>query len=230
MKKNKASTTLTQFQTIPLDYHEYPVEEVQRRSLEYYENMKRRRTVRDFSERHVPLDIIENCLRTADTAPNGANQHPWHFVVVSDPEIKRQIREAAEKEEQDFYKNRATREWLEALVPLGTDEYKPFLETAPYLIAIFAKVNGIDKQGNRIKYYYVNESVGIATGLLISAVHHAGLASLTHTPSPMGFLNKILRRPIQERPFLLLVVGYPEKNAKVPDIQRKSLPEITTHF
>jgi len=230
MKKDKASTTPTQFQTIPLDFHKYPVEEVQRRALEYYENMKRRRTVRDFSERHVPVDIIENCIRTADTAPNGANQHPWHFVVISDPEIKRQIRGAAEKEEQDFYKSRATREWLEALAPLGTNEHKPFLETAPYLIAIFAKVNGIDQQGNRVKYYYVNESVGIATGLLISAIHYAGLASLTHTPSPMGFLNKILRRPIQERPFLLLVVGYPEKNAKVPDIQRKSLPEIATHF
>ena len=192
--------------------------------------MKSRRTVRDFSAHHVPLDIIHNCLRTADTAPNGANQHPWHFVVVSDPEIKHQIRKAAEKEEKDFYKSRASNEWLEVLAPLGTDEHKPFLETAPYLIAIFAKVHGIDEQGKRVKHYYVNESVGIATGLLISAIHHAGLASLTHTPSPMRFLNKILQRPEQERPFLLLVVGYPEKNATVPDIQRKSLPEISTYF
>jgi nitroreductase len=192
--------------------------------------MKRRRTVRDFSTRHVPLDIIENCIRTADTAPNGANLHPWHFVVVSDQEIKSEIRQAAEKEEQDFYKSRASREWLEVLAPLGTDEHKPFLETAPYLIAIFAKVHGIDEQGKRVKHYYVNESVGIATGLLISAIHHSGLASLTHTPSPMRFLNKILQRPEQERPFLLLVVGYPEKDAKVPDIQRKSLPEISTYF
>jgi nitroreductase len=230
MKNSSNSNNSAQIPTIPLDCQEYPVEEVQRRALEYYENMRRRRTVRDFSERLVPLDIIENCLRTADTAPNGANQHPWHFVVVSDPEIKRQIREAAEKEEQDFYKSRATREWLEALAPLGTDEHKPFLETAPYLIAIFAKVHGIDEQGKRVKHYYVNESVGIATGLLISAIHHSGLASLTHTPSPMRFLNKILRRPEQERPFLLLVVGYPETNAKVPDIQRKSLPEISTYF
>ena len=230
MKNSSNSNNSAQIPTIPLDCQEYPVEEVQRRALEYYENMRRRRTVRDFSERLVPLDIIENCLRTADTAPNGAKQHPWHFVVVSDPEIKRQIREAAEKEEQDFYKSRATREWLEALAPLGTDEHKPFLETAPYLIAIFAKVHGIDEQGKRVKHYYVNESVGIATGLLISAIHHSGLASLTHTPSPMRFLNKILRRPEQERPFLLLVVGYPEKNAKVPDIQRKSLPEISTYF
>ncbi len=230
MKNSRKSNTPTQLSIIPLDFQEYPVEEVQQRALEYFENMKRRRTVRDFSSRHVPLDIIQNCIRTADTAPNGANQHPWHFVVVSDPEIKNQIRQAAEKEEQDFYESRATSEWLEALAPLGTDEHKPFLETAPYLIAIFAKVHGIDEQGKRVKHYYVNESVGIATGLLISAIHQSGLASLTHTPSPMRFLNKILRRPEQERPFLLLVVGYPEKNAKVPDIQRKSLPEITTYF
>ena len=230
MINSSNSNSPAEIPTIPLDYQEFPVEEVQQRALEYYENMKRRRTVRDFSARHVPLDIIENCIRTADTAPNGANLHPWHFVVVSDQEIKSEIRQAAEKEEQDFYKSRASREWLEVLAPLGTDEHKPFLETAPYLIAIFAKVHGFDEQGKRVKHYYVNESVGIATGLLISAIHHSGLASLTHTPSPMRFLNKILQRPEQERPFLLLVVGYPEKDAKVPDIQRKSLPEITTYF
>ena len=230
MINSSNSNSPAEIPTIPLDYQEFPVEEVQQRALEYYENMKRRRTVRDFSTRHVPLDIIENCIRTADTAPNGANQHPWHFVVVSDQEIKSEIRQAAEKEEQDFYKSRASREWLEVLAPLGTDEHKPFLETAPYLIAIFAKVHGFDEQGKRVKHYYVNESVGIATGLLISAIHHSGLASLTHTPSPMRFLNKILQRPEQERPFLLLVVGYPEKDAKVPDIQRKSLPEISTYF
>ncbi|MDP7615250.1 MAG: nitroreductase family protein, partial [SAR324 cluster bacterium] len=184
MKNNRISNTPAQLNTIPLDFQEYPVEEVQQRALEYFENMKRRRTVRDFSSRHVPLDIIQNCIRTADTAPNGANQHPWHFVVVSDPEIKSQIRQAAEKEEQDFYESRATSEWLEALAPLGTDEHKPFLETAPYLIAIFAKVHAIDEQGKRVKHYYVNESVGIATGILISAIHQSGLASLTHTPSP----------------------------------------------
>jgi nitroreductase len=230
MKNSSNSNSAAEIPSIPLDYQEYPVEEVQQRALEYYENMKRRRTVRDFSTRHVPLDIIENCIRTADTAPNGANLHPWHFVVVSDQEIKSEIRQAAEKEEQDFYKSRASREWLEVLAPLGTDEHKPFLETAPYLIAIFAKVHGFDEQGKRVKHYYVNESVGIATGLLISAIHHSGLASLTHTPSPMRFLNKILQRPEQERHFLLLVVGYPEKDAKVPDIQRKSLPEISTYF
>ena len=215
---------------IPLDFQEYTLEELSRRSLMYYKNMKRRRSVRHFSTRHVPLNIIKNCLRVADTAPNGANQHPWHFVVVSDPEIKGQIRKAAEKEEQDFYKKRASVEWLKALYPLGTNENKPFLEKAPYLIAVFAKVYGIDDNGKRVKHYYVNESVGIATGFLISAIHNAGLASLTHTPSPMGFLNKILMRPEHERPFLLLVVGYPEKNSKVPNIKRKTLSQISTYF
>ncbi len=216
--------------TIPLDFQEYPLEEMQSRARQYYENMNRRRTVREFSTRKVPVEVIENCIRTADTAPNGANQHPWHFVVVTDPEKKRQIREAAEKEEKEFYNNRATRAWLEALAPLGTDEHKPFLETAPYLIAIFAQVHGIDQDGKKIKHYYVNESVGIATGMLISAVHYSGLASLTHTPSPMRFLNQILERPERERPFLLLVVGYPAADAKVPDINRKSLKEISTFF
>ena len=230
MKDRKISISPAQIPTIPLDFQEYPVKEMQRRALEYYEKIKQRRTVRDFSVRNVPVDIIENCLRTADTAPNGANQHPWHFVVISDPEKKRQIRVAAEKEEHEFYTSRASSEWLEALAPLGTDENKPFLETAPYVIAIFAKVYGIDEQGKRVKHYYVNESVGIATGLLISAIHNSGLASLAHTPSPMGFLNKILWRPEQERPFLLLVVGYPADNAKVPDIGRKTLDEISTYF
>ena len=230
MKDRKISNSLAQIPTIPFDFQEYPVKEMQRRALEYYEKIKQRRTVRDFSVRNVPVDIIENCLRTADTAPNGANQHPWHFVVISDPEKKRQIRVAAEKEEHEFYTSRASSEWLEALAPLGTDENKPFLETAPYLIAIFAKVYGINEQGKRFKHYYVNESVGIATGLLISAIHNSGLASLAHTPSPMGFLNKILWRPEQERPFLLLVVGYPADNAKVPDIGRKTLDEISTYF
>jgi nitroreductase len=228
MKKTK--TPSFEIQTIPLDFQEYPLEEMQSRARQYYENMNRRRTVREFSTRKVPVEVIENCIRAADTAPNGANQHPWHFVVVTDPEKKRQIREAAEKEEKEFYNNRATRAWLEALAPLGTDEHKPFLETAPYLIAIFAQVHGIDQDGKKIKHYYVNESVGIATGMLISAVHYSGLASLTHTPSPMRFLNQILERPERERPFLLLVVGYPAADAKVPDINRKSLKEISTFF
>lgn len=214
---------------IPLTaYQEYPVEEMRRRALEFYAEVRRRRTVREFSDRPVPREIIEDCLRAAGTAPNGANQQPWHFVVVTDPAVKKQIREAAEDEERTFYRERAPEDWLEALAPLGTDEHKPFLEIAPYLIVIFAQNYGVDAQGNKLKHYYVAESVGIATGLLITAVHHAGLASLTHTPSPMGFLNKILNRPPNERPFLILVVGYPQEGVQVPDIHKKSLAEIAS--
>ncbi|MFN2143590.1 MAG: nitroreductase family protein [Candidatus Promineifilaceae bacterium] len=214
---------------IPLDgYQQYTDEEMIGRAQAFYDSMRRRRTVRDFSSRAVPREVIENCLRTAGSAPNGANMQPWHFVVVSDPDIKRAIREAAEEEERRFYSQRATPEWLEALAPLGTDEHKPFLETAPYLIVIFAQSYGVDEEGRRIRHYYVQESVGIATGLLIAAVHNAGLVSLTHTPSPMGFLNELLERPSNERPFLILVVGYPAKDARVPDISKKSLDEIVT--
>ena len=227
---NKTSITPVEIQTIPFDFQEYPIEEIQSRALRYYENMSRRRTIRDFSRRLVPIDVIENCIRAADTAPSGANQHPWHFVVVADPLKKRKIRVAAEKEEKEFYSTRAPKEWLDVLAPLGTNAHKPFLETAPYLIAIFAQNYGVDKNGKKSKHYYVNESVGIATGLLVSAIHYSGLASLTHTPSPMRFLNQILERPDSERPFLLLIVGYPAADAKVPDIRRKSLNEITTYF
>jgi nitroreductase len=213
---------------IPLEFEELPVEEMRRRAADFYAQMKCRRTVRDFSDRPVPRDIIETCLLAAGTAPNGANLQPWHFVVVSAPSIKRQIRAAAEAEEQEFYQRRATEEWLEALAPLGTDANKPFLETAPYLIAIFAQSYGIGPDGAKIKHYYVQESVGIAAGLLITALHQAGLATLTHTPSPMNFLNEILARPGNERPFLLLVVGYPAQNVKVPDIDKKRLAEIAT--
>ncbi|MEX0945290.1 MAG: nitroreductase family protein [Balneolaceae bacterium] len=210
------------------DYREYPVEEMKKRSAEFLQLMKRRRTIRDFSEKDVPREIIENCLQTAGTAPNGANMQPWHFVVVSDPEVKRKIREGAEKEEYDFYHKRAPEEWLEALRPFGTDDKKPFLEKAPYLIAIFSKSYGLDNEGFKRKHYYVKESVGIATGMLITALHNAGLVTLTHTPSPMGFLNEILNRPQNEKPFLLLVVGYPENGAKVPAINKKSLKEIAS--
>ena len=227
---NKKSITPVEIQTIPFNFKEYPLEEIQSRALRYYENMSRRRTIRDFSKRAVPIDVIENCIRTADTAPNGANQHPWHFVVVTDQEKKRKIRVAAEKEEKEFYSTRAPKEWLDVLAPLGTDAHKPFLETAPYLIAIFAQNYGVDKDGKKSKHYYVNESVGIATGLLVSAIHYSGLASLTHTPSPMKCLNQILDRPDSERPFLLLIVGYPAVDARVPEIRRKSLSEITTYF
>ena len=227
---NKKSITPVEIQTIPFDFKEYPLEEIQSRALRYYENMSRRRTIRDFSKRAVPIDVIENCIRAADTAPNGANQHPWHFVVVTDQEKKRKIRVAAEKEEKEFYSTRAPKEWLDVLAPLGTNAHKPFLETAPYLIAIFAQNYGVEKDGKKSKHYYVNESVGIATGLLVSAIHYSGLASLTHTPSPMRFLNQILGRPDSERPFLLLIVGYPAADARVPKIRRKSLSEITTYF
>ncbi len=210
------------------DYEEYPVEEMRQRAKSFYEDMKRRRTVRDFSDRPVPREIIEDCIRTAGTAPNGANKQPWHFSVVSDPDVKKEIREAAEEEEREFYENRATDEWLEALAPLGTDPNKPFLEDAPYLIAIFSESYGIKGNGEKETHYYVKESVGIATGMLITAVHNAGLVSLTHTPSPMGFLNDILDRPENERPFLLLVVGYPKENVKVPDITKKSLEKIAS--
>jgi nitroreductase len=176
----------------------------------------------------VPREIIEDCLRAAGTAPSGANQQPWHFAVVSDPATKRQIRAAAEQVEHGFYHERANQEWLSAIEPMGTDETKPYLEVAPYLIVIFAQVYGGDQAGERAKHYYVTESVGIATGMLISAVHHAGLVSLTYTPSPMGFLGSLLRRPSNERAFLLLAVGYPAEDATVPLLQRKSLAEIAT--
>jgi nitroreductase len=214
---------------VPLsEYREYPVDVMQRRAAEFYADMRRRRTVREFSDRPVPLEVIKDCLRTAGTAPNGANLQPWHFVVVSDPAIKRTIRAAAEKEEHEFYHHKAPPEWLEALAPLGTDEHKPYLETAPYLIVIFAQSHGVRPDGRKIKHYYAQESVGIATGFLITALHHAGLVSLTHTPSPMGFLNAILGRPANERPFLLLVAGYPAEGAQVPAITKKPLEEIAT--
>jgi nitroreductase len=209
-------------------YREYPPDDMRRRARELYEELARRRTVRDYSDRAVPTDVIETCLRAAGTAPNGANLQPWHFVVVTEPGIKHRIREAAEAEERDFYSRRATPEWLEALAPIGTDAHKPFLDTAPCLIAVFAEAYGVLPDGRRVKHYYVQESVGIATGFLIAALHHAGLATLTHTPSPMGFLNEVLGRPAHERPYLLLVVGYPAPGAEVPVISKKPLDQIAT--
>ncbi|MEO7167260.1 MAG: nitroreductase family protein [Spartobacteria bacterium] len=197
-------------------------------AIRFQEQMARRRTVRDFSDRPVAREVIEHCLRTAGSAPNGANLQPWHFVALSDPALKRKIRAAAEAEEKEFYENRAPNEWLEALAALGTDSRKPFLETASWLIAIFSQPYGILPDGRKLKHYYATESVGIATGFLVAAVHQAGLVSLTHTPSPMGFLNKLLGRPAHEKPFLLLVVGHPAEAAVVPDISRKPLAEIST--
>jgi nitroreductase len=214
---------------IPLpDYREYAPEEMRQRAADFYAQMRRRRSVRDFSDRPVPRDVIENAIRAAGTAPNGANKQPWHFVAVSDPTLKRQIREAAEAEEREFYERRAPQDWLDDLAHLGTDANKPFLETAPYLIVIFAQSYGILPDGSRTKHYYVQESVGIATGILITALHHAGLVTLTHTPSPMKFLGEILRRPDHERAFVILVTGYPAQNARVPVISKKPLDEIAT--
>ncbi|MCI0555257.1 MAG: nitroreductase family protein [Anaerolineae bacterium] len=209
-------------------YIEYPVDEMKQRATSFRKDMQRRRTVRHFSDRPVPREIIEECLLTAGTAPNGANLQPWHFVVVSDPRVKHEIRVAAEEEEAEFYHRRAPKEWLEALAPLGTDEHKPFLDIAPYLIAIFGKNHSELPDGRRVKNYYVHESVGIAAGFLIAALHNVGLVSLTHTPSPMGFLNAILDRPADEKPFLLLVTGFPAEDAQVPVIQKKPLEEIVT--
>lgn len=193
---------------IPLEtYQEYPQPEMVERATTFYQEIRRRRTVRDFSDRPVPREVIDQCILAAGTAPNGANLQPWHFAVVGDPAIKSEIRAAAEKEEQEFYDGRAPQEWLDALSHLGTDMHKPFLETAPYLIVVFSKAHDVREDGSKVKHYYVSESVGIATGFLIAGLHHAGMATLTHTPSPMKFLNKILGRPSNERPFVLLVVG-----------------------
>jgi iodotyrosine deiodinase len=216
--------------TRPLDHQRLTLDESLDRARRFAAHVARRRTVRDFAPDDVPREIIERCIAAAGTAPSGANQQPWHFVAVGtgSPELRRRLREAAEDEEREFYEKRAPKEWLEALAPLGTDASKPFLEVAPWLIAIFVQPHGVGPDGGVVKHYYATESVGIATGLLIAAVHEAGLVSLTHTPSPMGFLNALLGRPSVERPFLLLVVGYPAPDAQVPDITKKPLGEIAT--
>ncbi len=215
---------------IPLNHRRLPDGEMIARAEAFYAYIRRRRTVRQFNPAPVPRAVIDNALLAAGSAPNGANLQPWHFVVVSDPGRKREIREAAEIEEREFYEQRAPAEWLAALAPLGTDADKPFLENAPYLIAIFGQSYGTLSDGRKVKHYYVNESVGIATGFLIAALHEAGLATLTHTPSPMKFLNRILERPDNERPFLLLVVGHPTDDAEVPNIAKKELGEIATYL
>lgn len=195
----------------------------------FYESIRTRRTVRDFSPEPVPFELIKTAIRIAAAAPSGANRQPWHFVVVANPEIKRLIREAAEEEERAFYQHRAPDEWLDALAPLGTDWHKPFLEIAPYLIVVFREDYGVvrkDGEEAKEKNYYVLESVGIACGFLLASLHLAGLASLTHTPSPMGFLSQILHRPKNEKPYLLIPVGYPAEGAKVPNIRKKELEEV----
>lgn len=213
---------------VPLDFHALDEGEMQRRADAFFDVMRTRRTVRDFSNRPVPRSIIETCVATAGRAPSGANQQPWTFVCISSPQIKQQIRLAAEEEERAFYGGRAGEEWLDALSHLGTDANKPFLEHAPWLIAIFGQRWGKQPDGSRKKHYYVPESVNIATGFLIAALHQAGLATLTHTPAPMNFLGEICERPENEKPYILLVVGYPEDGAKVPNISKKPLGKITS--
>ena len=213
---------------IQLDFSPQEESSMEQSAQAFYQQMVKRRSVRDFSNRPIPQSVLENAILAAGSAPSGANMQPWHFAVVQDPAIKKKIREAAEIEERELYESRASDEWLDALAPLGTDANKPFLETAPALIAIFLKKVTIDDEGVKHKNYYTSESVGIATGMLITALHQAGLATLTHTPSPMKFLTEILERPSHERPFLLLVVGYPEEGAMVPDIQRLPLDKIST--
>lgn len=209
-------------------YREYPPAAMRQRAEAFLEDVRRRRTVRTFDTRPIPSGVLETCLEAAGTAPSGANLQPWRFVVVRDAGLKARIREAAEREERAFYRDRAPREWLEALAPLGTDEHKPFLEEAPALVAVFGERHGLGPNGERLKRYYVDESVGLACGLLLAALHHAGLATLTHTPSPMGFLRDVLGRPENERPFLLLVVGYPAPGTVVPRLRRKGLEEFAT--
>ena len=218
-----------EYQPIKLNFKELPIKEIKKRSLEFYNIIKKRNSVRDFKKSRINDKIIKNAILAAGTSPSGANQQPWHFVIIKNKLIKKKIKVAAEKEECNFYKNKAPKEWLNALKPLGTNSNKDFLEKAPLLIAIFEKKYAI-KNNKKIKNYYVKESVGIATGILLSSLHYAGLSMLTHTPAPMNFLNKILKRPDYEKPFVLLIVGLPEKNCKIPfyATQKKSISEIST--
>jgi len=210
---------------IPLGFTEIAPEAQLERACEFFELLNRRRTVREYSDRDVPFELIERAIATAGTAPSGANMQPWRFVVVRDPEVKRKIRDAAEKEEYESYHGRMSEKWLRRLAVLGTDEHKPFLEIAPYLIVVF-RITSVEEDGETEPTYYSQESVGIAVGMLLAALHNMGLATLTHTPSPMKFLQEILGRPRNEVPFVLIPVGYPAADAVVPDIKRKPLSEI----
>ena len=211
-----------------INFSKISTDEMNLRSKSLLHQIQQRRSVRDFSSQNVPIKVIKNCIKTAASAPSGANKQPWHFSLVQDKKIKKEIRVAAESEEKQFYEHRASKEWLEDLNQFGTDWKKPFLETAPFLIIIFSQVFEKNADGENRKNYYVNESVGIAAGFLLAALHNAGLATLTHTPSPMNFLARILKRPDNERAFLLIPVGYPSKNAKVPIISKKPFSKIYT--
>jgi len=216
------------WKAVKLDFRSFPPDEMLERAREFAEHLARRRTVREFDSRPVPEGVVEAALRAAASAPSGANLQPWRFVVIQDPETRTRLREAAEAEERAFYGGKAPEEWLRALEPLGTDANKPFLTEAPVLIAVFMQRYSVDLDGSRVRNYYHSESVGIAAGFLIAALHHAGLATLTHTPSPMGFLNELLDRPPNEVPYLVLVAGYPKPGARVPDIRRFPLENIVS--
>lgn len=218
--------TLSPYQPQPLYFERLALADMKARAEAFYELMDRRRSVRFFSDEPVPRVLIERAIQTASTAPSGAHRQPWRFVAVSDPVLKRQIREAAEEEERESYHGRMSDEWLEALAPIGTDWHKPFLEIVPWIVVCFAENYGVGEQGEKIKNYYVQESCGIACGMFISAIHQMGLATLTHTPSPMRFLNNILRRPAHERPYILFPVGFPADDATVPDLERKPLDAV----
>lgn len=220
----------TTYAHIPYDFEKIPPRTTVQRSQEFYQNMSKRRSIRFFSKQDVPRETIENLVKCAGTAPSGAHKQPWHFCCIADPKVKKEIRLAAEKEEYESYTSRMSPQWLEDLKPIGTDWNKPFLEDAPWLIVVFKKVFDHHENGQKTTNYYVNESVGIACGVLISAIHQAGLVTLTHTPSPMNFVSKILKRPENERPFLVLPVGYPDNEATVPDFQRKELFEISSFY
>lgn len=217
---------MSELPRVPLDFKPHAEEKMLARAEAFYRDLDRRRSVRDFTDRPVPRRLVELAIRAASTAPSGAHKQPWTFVAVSNPDVKRRIREAAEEEERSFYAERATPEWLDALAPIGTDWEKPFLETVPYVVVLFAQSTGVGEAGEKEKHYYVQESCGIAAGFFIAALHQMGLATLTHTPSPMRFLNEILDRPKNERPYILFPVGYPAADAKVPDLGRKPLGEV----
>ncbi len=219
---------MSEYKPKTIEFNIRSATELETRSADFHATMKTRRSVRHFTNRPVDENVIRNAIATANSAPSGANRQPWHFVAVQDPNIKNQIRLAAEAEERTLYERRASDQWLEALAPLGTDAQKPFLETAPWLIAIFARKYTLSENGEKLKHYYTPESVGIATGLLIAALHYAGLGTLTHTPSPMGFLRTLLDRPDYEKPYLLLVVGHPVTPLEVPDVSKLSLDEVLT--
>ena len=218
---------MTDYPFVPLNPQRFELDETRRRAEDFYQLMDRRRSVRDFSSDPVPRELIETAIRTASTAPSGAHRQPWQFVVIGDPGIKHRIRVAAEAEERKSYEERMPDEWLQALAPLGVDWQKPFLEIVPWIVVVFEELYGFNDDGTKRKNYYVRESVGIACGMFITALHQMGLATLTHTPSPMRFLNEILGRPKNEKPYILFPIGYPASDAQVPDLRRKSLDEVS---